>query len=310
MAVPVASTPAAAAPDRHEASTDPPNAIQRAHDLTRQAASVARTTARRTVSARSNAGPESRSVTPPSSWRPTSTNAHAGSRTSSKACLELAPGRVRAAASILESSSPRSATPPAPLRYGRAPDTRCCLQLLRVENEGRDTAHRRRVQIMTTVGLVGGLGPESTIDYYRRILAACERDDAATAPSIVIDSLDVEDGAAARRGGPARIHRLPRGLRRAARRGRRRLRGDDRQHRAPRVRRGRGPLARAARQHRRDVRVDGAAPRDAPAGAARHAIHDGGAVLPGRCARGTGIDVVVPDAEDRARVHARYIGSC
>jgi aspartate/glutamate racemase len=25
---------------------------------------------------------------------------------------------------------------------------------------------------MTTVGIVGGLGPESTIDYYRRILAA------------------------------------------------------------------------------------------------------------------------------------------
>ena len=44
---------------------------------------------------------------------------------------------------------------------------------------------------MTTVGLVGGLGPESTIDYYRRILEAWERDDPSTAPSIVIDSLDV-----------------------------------------------------------------------------------------------------------------------
>jgi aspartate racemase len=44
---------------------------------------------------------------------------------------------------------------------------------------------------MTTVGLVGGLGPESTIDYYRRILEACERDDPSAAPSIVIDSLDV-----------------------------------------------------------------------------------------------------------------------
>jgi aspartate racemase len=38
---------------------------------------------------------------------------------------------------------------------------------------------------------VGGLGPESTIDYYRRILEACEREDPSTAPSIVIDSLDV-----------------------------------------------------------------------------------------------------------------------
>ena len=44
---------------------------------------------------------------------------------------------------------------------------------------------------MATVGIVGGLGPESTVDYYRRILNAWERDDPSTAPSIVIDSLDV-----------------------------------------------------------------------------------------------------------------------
>jgi aspartate racemase len=44
---------------------------------------------------------------------------------------------------------------------------------------------------MTRVGIVGGLGPESTIDYYRRILDTWERDDPFTAPSIVIDSLDV-----------------------------------------------------------------------------------------------------------------------
>jgi aspartate racemase len=44
---------------------------------------------------------------------------------------------------------------------------------------------------VTSVGIVGGLGPESTIDYYRRILEAWERDDPSTAPSIVIDSLDV-----------------------------------------------------------------------------------------------------------------------
>jgi aspartate racemase len=44
---------------------------------------------------------------------------------------------------------------------------------------------------VTTVGIIGGLGPESTIDYYRRILEACERVDPGTAPSIVIDSLDV-----------------------------------------------------------------------------------------------------------------------
>jgi len=47
---------------------------------------------------------------------------------------------------------------------------------------------------VATVGLVGGLGPESTIDYYRRILEAWQRDDPSSAPSIVIDSLDVQRG--------------------------------------------------------------------------------------------------------------------
>jgi aspartate racemase len=47
---------------------------------------------------------------------------------------------------------------------------------------------------MTSVGLVGGIGPESTIDYYRRILEAWEREAPATSPSIVIDSLDVRLG--------------------------------------------------------------------------------------------------------------------
>ena len=43
---------------------------------------------------------------------------------------------------------------------------------------------------MTCVGLVGGLGPESTIDYYRRIIDGWQRHDPSTTPSIVIDSLD------------------------------------------------------------------------------------------------------------------------
>jgi aspartate racemase len=45
-----------------------------------------------------------------------------------------------------------------------------------------------------SVGLVGGLGPESTIDYYRRILQGWERDEPGSSPSIVIDSLDVQVG--------------------------------------------------------------------------------------------------------------------
>jgi len=45
---------------------------------------------------------------------------------------------------------------------------------------------------MAIVGLVGGLGPESTIDYYRRILEVWAKQEPASAPSIVIDSLDVQ----------------------------------------------------------------------------------------------------------------------
>jgi aspartate racemase len=45
---------------------------------------------------------------------------------------------------------------------------------------------------MRTVGLLGGLGPESTIDYYRRIIEGWRREDPSTAPSIIIDSLDVD----------------------------------------------------------------------------------------------------------------------
>jgi aspartate racemase len=45
---------------------------------------------------------------------------------------------------------------------------------------------------MTRLGLVGGLGPESTIDYYCRILDGWKATDPASSPSIVIDSLDVK----------------------------------------------------------------------------------------------------------------------
>lgn len=45
---------------------------------------------------------------------------------------------------------------------------------------------------MTRLGLVGGLGPESTIDYYRRLLDGWKAVDASSAPSLVIDSLDVQ----------------------------------------------------------------------------------------------------------------------
>jgi aspartate racemase len=47
---------------------------------------------------------------------------------------------------------------------------------------------------VATLGIVGGLGPESTIDYYRRILEEWKRDDPSSTPSIIIDSLDVSRG--------------------------------------------------------------------------------------------------------------------
>lgn len=43
---------------------------------------------------------------------------------------------------------------------------------------------------MARVGIVGGLGPESTIDYYRRILELWAQAHPSTTPPIVIDSLD------------------------------------------------------------------------------------------------------------------------
>ena len=45
--------------------------------------------------------------------------------------------------------------------------------------------------LMPSVGIIGGLGPESTIDYYRRILKRWQQEDPSSSPSIVIDSLDV-----------------------------------------------------------------------------------------------------------------------
>ena len=50
---------------------------------------------------------------------------------------------------------------------------------------------------MRTVGIIGGLGPESTIDYYRSIIARCRaRRPNAGYPHIIINSLDVDKGIA------------------------------------------------------------------------------------------------------------------
>src|SRR5256885_2370559 len=61
---------------------------------------------------------------------------------------------------------------------------------------------------MKTLGIVGGIGPESTIEYYRFILEGCRkrmadtptpeqlRTGAASGPHIIIDSIDVNRGLA------------------------------------------------------------------------------------------------------------------
>jgi aspartate racemase len=46
---------------------------------------------------------------------------------------------------------------------------------------------------MKTVGIIGGLGPESTIDYYQRIIASYrERKRDGSYPSIIINSIDLK----------------------------------------------------------------------------------------------------------------------
>jgi aspartate racemase len=47
-----------------------------------------------------------------------------------------------------------------------------------------------------TLGIVGGIGPESTIEYYRFILEGCRARVAEGVPHIIIDSIDVDRGIA------------------------------------------------------------------------------------------------------------------
>jgi len=52
----------------------------------------------------------------------------------------------------------------------------------------------RNVMSTPSVGIIGGLGPESTIDYYRRIIAVWQEREPSSSPRVVIDSLDVQVG--------------------------------------------------------------------------------------------------------------------
>lgn len=46
---------------------------------------------------------------------------------------------------------------------------------------------------MKTLGIIGGIGPESTVEYYRLIVASCrQRDPAGAYPPIIINSIDLK----------------------------------------------------------------------------------------------------------------------
>ena len=48
---------------------------------------------------------------------------------------------------------------------------------------------------MKTLGIVGGLGPESTVDYYQRIIALYrERQPDGSYPQFIINSVDLKKG--------------------------------------------------------------------------------------------------------------------
>lgn len=160
---------------------------------------------------------------------------------------------------------------------------------------------------MTRVGLVGGLGPESTIDYYRRILAAWEREDPSSAPAVVIDSLDVKLGLRlVETDRPALTEYLLASLHRLA---------------------GAGADFAAMTANTPHVVFDELAPRSplplvsivetCAAEAARRGLRRLALLgtrftmeapfYPEVCAR-HGVEVVAPGGEDRARVHERYVG--
>ena len=47
---------------------------------------------------------------------------------------------------------------------------------------------------MKTIGIIGGLGPESTVDYYKEIIAAFnERDDEMAYPEVIIYSVNIDE---------------------------------------------------------------------------------------------------------------------
>ena len=160
---------------------------------------------------------------------------------------------------------------------------------------------------MKSVGLVGGLGPESTIDYYRRIIDAWQRHDSSAAPSIVIDSLDVQRALRLVGGDrPGLIAYLAASVRRLAGAG---VDFVAMTANTPHI--VFDEVAAASSVPLLSI-VEVCAEEAQRRGLRRLALLGTrftmeGAFYPDVCAR-FGIDVVIPDEADRAWVHERYVG--
>lgn len=63
---------------------------------------------------------------------------------------------------------------------------------------------------MKRIGIIGGLGPESTVDYYKRIIEGLRSEGSLAAPEILIYSLDMEEvlGLVSRQEWPSLVHLL------------------------------------------------------------------------------------------------------
>jgi aspartate racemase len=155
--------------------------------------------------------------------------------------------------------------------------------------------------------MVGGLGPESTIDYYRRLLEAWEREEPRTAPPIVIDSLDVWRALdLVERDRPALTEYLLASLRRLARAGADlavltantpHIVFDDLAARSPVPLMSMVEVCAEEARRRRLARLGLLGTRFTMEGAFYGAV----------CAR-HGIAVVSPGAAERAWIHERYVG--
>lgn len=157
------------------------------------------------------------------------------------------------------------------------------------------------------IGLVGGLGPESTIDYYRRIIELWRESRPGSAPAILIDSLDVDRGIAlVRHDRTGLVEYLLESVERLARAG-----ADFAAFAANTPHLVFDDVAARASIPLLSI-VDSCAEMAECAGYRRVAVLGTGFTMEARFYPDTfarrGIEVVVPSAEERAWLHERYLG--